>query len=184
MPLLISTLVESLDLANEAKPFAFFGHSLGALLAYETARYCQSKNWPLPKHLFVSGCTAPQDRRPARNLHKLGDDELIGSLREYNGTPPEILENRELMEILLPMIRADFQLAEEYRPSHGPALPLGITALFGTRDEHVSHEEVKNWAKETAGEFDVRAFEGDHFFINGAAGEVLQCLSEKIRSLQ
>jgi medium-chain acyl-[acyl-carrier-protein] hydrolase len=97
----------------DSRPFAFFGHSLGGLLAFEAARYCARRGLPGPACLFISGCSAPRNL-PRENLHLLGDDALIDALREFNGTPPEALANRELIEIFLPVIRADLMLADSY----------------------------------------------------------------------
>ena len=96
-------------ISNETRlPFAFFGHSLGGLLAFELTRYCKHHLLPSPGHLIVSGCSAPQMRDATQRMHLLPDEEFIEELRKYNGTPPEILAHRELMQLVLPALRADF----------------------------------------------------------------------------
>jgi medium-chain acyl-[acyl-carrier-protein] hydrolase len=154
-------------------PFAFFGHSLGGLLAFEVARYCLLHHLPLPQHLFASGCNAPQKRNPSENLHLLSDDDLIAKLQTFNGTPPDVLAHRELMELVLPTIRADFSLVEtwQYRPM--PLLNLPITVLAGKRDDRSSPEQAEAWQLETQGPSRVVWFEGDHFFIHGENDAVL-----------
>jgi surfactin synthase thioesterase subunit len=153
-------------------PFAFFGHSLGGLLAYELARFCMLHYLPLPVHLFVSGCSAPQHRGEAKNLHLLPDDELIEALKDYNGTPAEVLANRELMSLLLPVLRADFGLAEHYQYRPGLRLPMPVTVLAGEHDDRTEAVQVEGWAKESAGPCAVHWFDGDHFFINEHRGAV------------
>lgn len=166
---------------QDRTPFAFFGHSLGGLVAFELARLCARRGLALPERLVVSGCAAPQHRKRSRQLHALPDDELIQALADYNGTPPEILAHRELMELLLPMIRADFGLAETYAYSAGPALPVDITVLTGDDDMHVSH--ATEWQKETEARCEVHRFPGDHFFINSQRSAVLACLRAELSAL-
>ncbi len=158
----------SLEIARqEHGAFAFFGHSLGALLAFEVTRHCMRHQLALPSQLIVSGCCAPQRRRVSRGLHAMPDDELIAALGAYNGTPPELLAHRELMEMVLPTLRADFALAEHYAYAQGPALSMPLTVLAGIGDEHVSREEAQAWSLEAAGGYRGAWFEGDHFFIHG-----------------
>lgn len=162
-------------------PFAFFGHSLGGLLAYELARYCMLHYLPLPVHLFVSGCDAPQHRGEPKNLHLLPDDELIEALKDYNGTPAEVLANRELMSLMLPVLRADFSLVEHYRYRPGLRLPMPITVMAGEHDKRTDPAQVDGWAKESAGPCLVHWFDGDHFFINQHGASVREIVSGVLR---
>lgn len=164
-------------------PFAFFGHSLGGLLAFETARYCMRHGLALPRHLFASGCSAPQHRSPSRNLHLLEDDALIEQLRDYNGTPAELLAHRELMALVLPLLRADFGLVENYAYRPSPRLPLPITVLAGTTDEHAKTEQVEGWRKETGASCQIEWFDGDHFFIQSHLDGVLACVAQALDML-
>jgi surfactin synthase thioesterase subunit len=157
-------------------PFAFFGHSLGAVVAFELARYCQLRSARMPVHLFVSGCAAPQCLAPGHYLQKLQGDALIKTVEEYNGTGREILENPELMALILPAIRADFALADNYRYIPSPSLDVPITVLAGERDDGVSVEQVEGWQKETTHAIRVVWFGGDHFFINADQTAVLDLL--------
>jgi medium-chain acyl-[acyl-carrier-protein] hydrolase len=173
----------ALIVAQKSMPFAFFGHSLGGLVAFELARYCQLHHLPMPLQLFASGCSAPQFRNPSKNLHLLSDDDLIGTLKDYNGTPPEILAHRELMELVLPVIRADFGLAETYQYRPGALLNIPVTVLAGKRDERNAAEQVEGWAKETSAPCQVNWFEGDHFFINGERAEVVALVAKELGKL-
>jgi medium-chain acyl-[acyl-carrier-protein] hydrolase len=154
-------------------PFAFFGHSLGGLLAFEVARYCMLHYLPQPLHLFASGCSAPQYRDRDRKLHLLPDNELIEALKDYNGTPAEVLANEELMSLLLPMLRADFALVENYQYRATLRLSLPISVLAGRGDSHVEQMQVDGWSKETSGSCRVNWFEGDHFFVQSERAAVL-----------
>ena len=174
MPALIAALAAVLR-GNDL-PFAFFGHSLGALVAFELARHCQWHGLPTPEHLIVSGTSAPQMRNPSGNLHAMDDVSLSKKLEKYNGTPPEILENRELMSLVLPCIRADFTLAEEYIYRSGPLLDIPLTAFAGKKDPHTSPENVAGWNKETAGRYREYWFQGDHFFLVPEKDAVIECV--------
>lgn len=167
-----------------ALPFAFFGHSLGGLLAFELARHCQRHGLPSPQHLFVSATGAPRHRRDKPRLHELGDEALIDALRGYNGTPPAALADRELMDLLLPAIRADFALVETYAYKEGPQLDIPLTVLAGTQDSHVSPASLPAWQEETSAAFDLHWFEGDHFFIHQQQRAVTGCILAQLAALQ
>lgn len=169
---LIATLTAVIGEHGE-HPFAFFGHSLGGLVAFEVARACQMLGLPSPRHLFISGTAAPRWPISRRSLHQLDDDTLIEALRDYNGTPRAALENRELMELLLPAIRADFALRANYRYAPGPPLAVPISVLAGRQDPYVSSDSVADWRLETQTHCETHWFEGDHFFIHSAAAQVL-----------
>jgi len=159
------------------RPFAFFGHSLGGLVAFEMARYCRRRCCPGPACLFISGCSGPRDQS-RKDLHLLADDALIEVLREFNGTPPEILANRELMEILLPVIRGDLILAETYQYDSADILDVPIKVLAGSRDPDIAMEQVKGWENETTNGCEIKCFEGDHFFIQTQQKAVIEYVKE------
>lgn len=163
--------------AQQVEPFAFYGHSLGALIAFELARHCRRRELPLPAHLIVSGCNAPPLREKSRRLHELPDDQLIERLRDYNGTPREILDNRELMHLLLPTVRADFALGADYHYEDEPPLDIPLTALSGRQDAHVRDDGLRGWQRQTCAAYREHWFEGGHFFINEVRPQVLDCLA-------
>jgi medium-chain acyl-[acyl-carrier-protein] hydrolase len=166
-----------------AMPFAFFGHSLGGLLAFEVTRAMRNAGQALPLHLFVSGCSAPRYRSPSKGYHRLDDDALLAVLQQYNGTPPDILAHRELMALLLPTIRADFALVEKYAYREEPLLNVPMTVLGGKVDAAIeSPQQIHGWLEETSAPGRVRWFKGDHFFIHSEQHAVLDCLvSELVR---
>jgi medium-chain acyl-[acyl-carrier-protein] hydrolase len=148
------------------RPFLFFGHSLGALLAFETARQLRRTGRPAPASLWMSGAEGPQTRLLLRHLHQLEEAELIEALREYNGTASEMLDDQELMELVLPGIRADFAVNERYVYRPEPPLDLPISVFLGESDEYVKPERAAGWALETTRQITVHRFPGDHFFLN------------------
>ncbi|MBI3230104.1 MAG: thioesterase [Burkholderiales bacterium] len=179
----LPTLVKALApiIAHQSHlPFAFFGHSMGALIAFELARYCQLHDLPTPQALFVSGTAAPQHRRPSEGLHKMSDDELLNALAKFNGTPPEVLQHKELMAMMLPMMRADFAMVENYQYFPAPILNMPLTVLVGKKDDRTTPEQADGWAKETSNICRVQWFDGDHFFINSETDAVLDCVSSDL----
>ncbi|NJN67348.1 MAG: thioesterase [Chloroflexaceae bacterium] len=152
--------------ASVPVPFAFFGHSMGAMIAYELTRLLHRRGRPLPVHLLVSGHRAPQlpDMRPP--ISHLPDDQFMAQLSRMNGTPREVAEHDELMRMLLPVLRADFTLCDTY--TYVPDVPLEcpISALSGTDDAIANREKMEPWRKQTSGDFKLHVFAGGHFFLN------------------
>lgn len=148
------------------KPFAFFGHSNGALMAFELTRALRRAGGPMPRALLVAGKPAPQMPIREPHIHALPEAEFIAELRHLGGTPEEVLENRELMELVTPILRADFSLGETYRYTHEPPLDVPIRAYGATRDVEVSGEEIEGWKEQSSQPITIRTFNGDHFFIN------------------
>lgn len=161
-------------------PFACFGHSLGALLAFEFTRRCRTLGLPMPVRLMVSGCGSPSSERDTEPLHLMDDDALVSALRRYNGTPVDVLNNRELMELVMPVIRADFELVSNYVYRPLPALDMPLTVLAGRGDTHVRPGQVEGWRAETTAACDVNWFDGDHFFIRQNADDVLRLVESAL----
>lgn len=174
---LIDTLLPLLD-----KPFVFFGHSLGALISFEVARQLRRQQGPAPLHLFVSGSRAPQRPLPASEepIRALPDDEFIQKLREYNGTPEAVLQHAELMNLLMPVLRADFSLYETYVYQAEDPLSCGISAFGGVQDPKVTREDVAAWRAQTQGQFALRMLPGDHFFLHSAQTQLLQAVAQDL----
>lgn len=154
------------------RPFAFFGHSLGALVAFEVARSLRRQRLPGPFCLWACGAEGPQTRVVKQRLHELPDDELIDALRDYQGTPAEVLDDRELTGLLLPGIRADFALSECYRYRAEPPLELPIHLLRGEHDPYAEAELAAGWALESTRPLRETCFSGDHFFLQPHSAEI------------
>lgn len=163
------------------RPFALFGHSMGALICYELARYLRRTGAPEPLHLFASGRRAPHlpDRSGPR--YTLPDAELIELLRRLEGTPPELLQNPEVMQLMLPLVRADFKLNEDYNYQAEPPLGCAISAYGGLQDEEVSREDLAAWAEHTTGGFDLRMFDGGHFFLQEMEPVLVQTVARGLQ---
>ena len=148
------------------RPFAFFGHSLGALLAWETVLALGRQRDLAPVSLLVSGHRAPHLPRELRPIHGLPDGSFIDELRRLNGTPSEVFDDPELLALVLPQLRADFRMAETYEPAPAPPLSCPVVALGGSDDDRTPRRALQAWRDLTRGPFDLRLFPGDHFYLN------------------
>ena len=164
------------------KPFALFGHSMGAIVAFEVARALRRQGGLNPTHLFVSGRSAPQVPHKEPYTYNLPDDEFTEELRRLNGTPPEVLEHAELMQLMLGIIRADFALTQTYVYTQEPPLTCPISVFGGLDDTDVEREDLAPWCKETTSGCSVRIFAGDHFFIHACEPTVLRTIREELCS--
>ena len=175
------TLTLARALADELdRPVALFGHSLGALLAYELARRLQSSG-ASPALLCVSGHRAPNLPNCHPIVHDLPDAEFENELRRLNGTPEPVLADPELRELMLPLLRSDFALAETYEHEPGEILSCPIVAFGGEADPMVDEGEVVAWGACTRGRFRHRMLPGRHFFVNSASDLLVAELAEELR---
>jgi medium-chain acyl-[acyl-carrier-protein] hydrolase len=162
-------------------PFAFLGHSTGALLAYEIARRLRREGEPAPAHLIASGRWAPHLRDPEPPVNALPRDELVAALRRYGGTPEEVLQHGELLDLMLPLLRADFSVGDNYVYAPEPPLEVPITAIGGVADPRVTRESLVAWGEHTAAGFEHHMFPGDHFFLFAARELVLDYIAARLR---
>jgi medium-chain acyl-[acyl-carrier-protein] hydrolase len=165
------------------KPFAFFGHSLGGLVAFELARQLQQEKSPQPEILFVSASGAPHLTGSRPPIHGVSDSEFMTSLSEWNGIPSEITNQPEVMKLVLPLLRADVEAVESYTyHSNGSPLHIPMVAFAGTDDLRISREEVEGWALHTDTGFQSQYFPGDHFFINTCGEAVVASIVTRLMS--
>jgi medium-chain acyl-[acyl-carrier-protein] hydrolase len=162
------------------EPYALFGHSLGATIAFEVARTLRREGLQLPLHLFVSGCRAPQLFPTSYRSYDLPSADLISRLRKLNGTPSEILESPTLMEFFLPIIRADLQMIQTYNYSVEAPLSCPISAFGGWQDLEEPPEMISAWCEQTTSSFQCQLFEGDHFFLHSEHDHLLQTISQQL----
>ena len=166
------------------RPFSFFGHSLGALVAFESARRIRTALGRLPETLFVSARIAPHLPSSSPSIHHLSDALFIEAMKKrYGGIPDVILQSPDLMALFLPVMRADMKAVETYLYREDAPLECPIMAFAGTRDAVADERGVRAWSMHTTSGFDFRAIEGDHFFVQSArakvAGEVSSALGKQ-----
>lgn len=164
------------------RPFAFFGHSMGALLAFELARQLRKTRDLEPLHLFASAAKAPGIPNREPHVHTLPEAEFVRALRHLEGTPAEVLGNPDMMALVAPAVRADFAVCETYRYRKGPKLTCPITAIGGHHDRRVPRADLEAWAAETSGSFTMRMLPGGHYFIREQEDRVLQSISSELSS--
>jgi acyl transferase domain-containing protein/surfactin synthase thioesterase subunit len=164
-------------------PFAFFGHSVGALVSFELVRELRRQGCPSPSHLFVSALRAPQLLDMNLPIHRLPEPQFIEALQRLKGTPEGILQNAELMKLLSPTIRADLAIAENYIYSAQDPLPCAITAFGGQEDSIVGLEELADWKAQTSSSFRLQMFPGDHFFLHQDRADLLEAIASSSRAV-
>jgi surfactin synthase thioesterase subunit len=178
--MLADELASYLDL-----PFAFYGHSFGALVAFELAVRL-GPAIPL-RHLFAAACPAPHLPRPELWIDDLPDEQFITTLRRYGGTPEVVLRDRELMEVLGPTIRADLHAYATYAYEPRPRLACPITAVGGAQDLGVTRRQLDEWHSHTTGRFGVFIVPGNHFFLAtsgpAVAERVCELFADRARSM-
>lgn len=179
MPPLVETLAREI-LPYTDKPFALLGHSMGALVSFELARLLNAERGLGPVHLFASGCSAPHIQTTDHITYDLPEDEFIDDLRRLNGTPKEVLESPELMQLLMPSLRADFEVVQTYSYTPGQPLTCPITVFGGLQDSEVRSEKLDGWREETTGVVNFRMFPGEHFFIHSAQALILRALAQDL----
>ena len=172
---LVDAMVEALDPYFDV-PFAFFGHSIGAKIAFELARELRRKKGVHPVHLFVSGSRPPHIPEP-RPLHMLPEHEFVKEFRRFSGTPEAVMQSRDLMEMYLPILRADFAVDETYVYYEDNPLDCPISAFGGSEDKETNRQELEAWRQHTLDSFKFQMFEGDHFFIKSSQSRVLDSIS-------
>lgn len=165
------------------KPFVFFGHSVGALLSFEVARCLRRKIDIQPKHLMVSGTTPPHVRLRKKQSHKLSKELFVQELQKYNNIPSIILNDKELMDIFLPTIRADFCISETYNYINENPLNCPITALGGQNDNTFDKNLLIKWKEQTNNEFNYYFLEGDHFFVNVSYLKLIKLINQILQNL-
>ncbi len=176
---LVEALLPVLDL-----PFTFFGHSMGALVSFELTRQLRKRNLSLPSRLFLSGCGAPQMSNLEPPIYHLPREEFIAAVRRLNGTPEEVWQHEELVKILLPYLRADFEIVDTYIYQPDVPLTIPITVYGGQQDRKVQPERLGAWSEQTTKTCVVRIFPGDHFFLRSSRKPLLTTLSQELKPIQ
>jgi surfactin synthase thioesterase subunit len=179
---LVQALAESLQPFMD-RPFIFFGHSMGAMIAFELARLLRWNKKSGPCHLFASACRAPQVADTEPVTYDYPEEEFKQELRRLKGTPEMVLSEPELMQLVLPSLRADFAVTQTYEYRAGEPLECGISVYGGLADDEISRERLSGWRDQTTGHFKLRMFPGDHFFLSTSQGLLLRVLAQELHSL-
>ncbi len=181
IPLLLQQMRPYLD-----KPFAFFGHSMGAVISFSLVQQLRYRQQPTPAHLFVSGRRAPHLPNPRPPICHLPDADFIKVVeRRYQGIPRAVLQNAELMALFLPLLRADFGLIETHTYISVPPLNCPITAFGGFQDKLVNRQELEAWADQTQAPFTLKMLPGDHFYLTEAttSAALLRIISQSLLTI-
>jgi medium-chain acyl-[acyl-carrier-protein] hydrolase len=178
----IEPLIEMLS--DELKPFldipyVFLGYSMGALIAFELARFLRKSSRPGPSHLFLAARRGPRvtDSSPTAGLT---DQEFVKEIESMGGVPGEILRLPEVLELVLPTLRADFSLCESYTYLPGRLLDCPLSVFGGKDDPRTTYRALAAWAAETTSSCTVRLFDGDHFFIHNRQDALLETILENL----
>ena len=177
---LVRTLAEILEPLLD-KPFVFFGHSLGALTAFELARELRRRNLPGPERLLVSARRSPDSRDPGPPVHNLPDREfVIAVCRRYNAIPQAILADKDMLQVFLPVLRADLEMIQAYIYVPEPPLACPISAFGGLQDPTTAEADLNGWRSHTACTFSLRMFRGDHFFPRAVPAAFTRAVAEEL----
>nr|AGS49840.1 BarC [uncultured bacterium esnapd17] len=147
-------------------PFALYGHCAGGLVAYEVAQELRARGARSPELLLAAAHPAPHRQRNREPVHELPDDKFVEALRGMGGAPEAVLANDDFLDFLLPVMRADFALFENYRDSGRPPLDCPITTVCGDSDAIIGLDECDGWAEHTTGQFGRITVEGGHYFVH------------------
>jgi medium-chain acyl-[acyl-carrier-protein] hydrolase len=172
-----SILIPYLD-----KPFAFYGHSMGGLISFELTRLLRSEYGLTPFHLFISGRRAPQLPPTKPPIHALSEPELLAELRRFDGTPNAVLEDPELLQLFLPILRADFAVVDTYVYNHEPPLDCPISVFGGLQDQEATHDDLQAWLEQTTASFSLQMLNGGHFFINSEQAVLLENITQELQT--
>lgn len=175
----LSALVEAVAPEADRGPYALFGHSLGARLAYELTHRLEAAGHRRPEVLVVSACRAPGVPPRTAPMHAMDGPTLAARLREMDGVPAEVLASPAIMALMEPVLRADLRLAETWEPSPG-AVGAPILAMCGDRDDIAPYEDVLGWRDHTTAAFAIRSFPAGHFFLRDEEEAVVATIAAHV----
>lgn len=180
----VSTIVESVAeilTPHLQQPYLFFGHSLGGLISFELSCYLHDQRKPMPKHLLVSGHRAPH--RPPLNpsVHQTNNQLFLKRIKNMGGTPDRFFEMKELIEMMLPALRADFTAWETYQYHQGPPLDIPITVFGSDGDQDAAEADILAWEQHTNAEFTAHMFHGNHFYFQNDPKPLLNLINNTLQ---
>ncbi|MBH5336984.1 thioesterase [Streptomyces pactum] len=166
------------------RPLALFGHSMGAVLAYEVALRLEERHGVKPLVLFASGRRAPSRYRDEDDVHLRDDTALLAEIRSLEGTSNAVLQDPELLEMVLPALRGDYRAIGTYRSVPGASVSCPVVGLIGVDDPKVSAEEARDWERHTRGGLDLLSYPGGHFFLTDRMTEVAEVIKDRLGALR
>ena len=177
---LVDDLFQQIINLIDVKSYAFYGHSMGGLIAYLLVRKIVDHGYSLPIHVFVSGASSPSSSSRKRSeIHLLDKKEFVNEIKSYNGCPNEILENEDLLDFIEPILRADFSASERFLYKEHEPLDVPFTVITGT-DEDMEVDDIFGWEKETNKSINFKRLPGDHFFIFKHTYKIVEIISYEI----
>ena len=179
LPVLAQAIMPYLDI-----PFAFLGHSMGAVLGFELARYLRRENANFPLHLICCSCPSPQTPIATPHIHKLNQKDFLDELnRRYKAIPPHIQNDPAILSLFLPSLRGDFTILENYEYTPEPPLDCPISVYSGLQDGAVSESDLAGWYDQTNEKFELIMFKGGHFFLHSPSQELIERLTYTLKDL-
>ncbi|MFF4160565.1 thioesterase II family protein [Streptomyces sp. NPDC001678] len=176
---LADRLADEMSALDDHRPFAFFGHSMGAVLAYETARRLEQRSAPGPERLFLSGRGAPA-AAPSPHDQVRTDAHVLAAIRRLGGTTGGVFQDPDLLAMVMPALRADYRAIGAYAWTPGAPLNVPFTVLIGDNDPVVTVEEASDWRGFSAARTDLRVFSGGHFYLDHHTREVADLVAEAL----
>lgn len=181
MSCLLSTLVSELQRDIATRPYALLGHSMGGAIAHELAVQLEAQGMP-PRHLFISGWQPPRYHPRDSAIHRSSDSDILAELSRLSSRNNALVESPELAALLVPIIRSDYRLIENYRPHNTPVIGCPIDVLVGNDDPCLPVDQACAWADYTSASCQVHIFPGDHFFINQQRDAVVDTVQQALFS--
>ena len=183
MSVAIDAIVEEIE-PYLTENMAFVGHSMGSMLVYEVLKALYFKNLPIPKHVFLCGAVPPDLIGESEKIHTLTDMEFCEKLKGYESITPDIMKYPEFYKYFLPVIKADFEMIETYKPDEVWKMPCGVTIFSGTEDPYVPLDYLKEWGRYCEQPPEIITFSGNHFFLKEHVEEICQVITNHMKGVE
>lgn len=186
-PLLRVMSVAIDSIVEEITPYltehmAFVGHSMGSMLVYEVVKSLAEKHLPLPEHVFLCGAVPPDLIGESEKIHMLSDEQFCEKLKGYESITSELMRYPEFFKFFLPVIKADFELIETYRPGAIWKMPCDVTICSGTEDPYVPAEYLAEWERYCVNPPEIVTYSGNHFFLKEHTAEICGLITERMKN--